>query len=309
MTTAMTVTQQKVANIRGLLEKSRKQMEMALPRHMNADRLMRVAMTSIQKTPRLLECTPQSLLGAIMQAAQLGLEPDGLLGQAYLVPYKTTVTLIPGYKGLVQLARRSGELSTIMAHVVHARDRFDFQYGLEPNLVHVPSQEEDPGPVVAVYAVAKLKDGGTQFEVMWRRQVEEIRKRSKASSDGPWVTDWDEMAKKTVLRRLCKLLPASIELQTAVSLDERAEAGISQELDILDVSTVSVDEVTGEIAEPAQISQAAIKPKALDAVVEQRGKNGPAKGKAGAEPTQTKEPLVPGTTEESFLKSDDIDWN
>lgn len=230
--TQLVPAKDKIATVRGMLEKMRDQIKMALPAHLTTDRMLRVAMTTIQRNPKLLDCTPQSLLGSIMQAAQLGLEPDGLLGQAYLVPYGKTVTLIPGYRGLMQLARRSGEISTIQAHVVNARDSFTFSYGLEPKLEHIPTQEEDSGPFVAVYAIARLKDGGSQFVVMWRRQVDAIRKRSKAGVDGPWVTDYDEMAKKTALRRLFKLLPCSIELATAVSLDERAESGLPQDLDV-----------------------------------------------------------------------------
>lgn len=224
---------QKVSTIRALMERSKGQIAMALPKHMNADRLMRVAMTSIQKTPKLLDCTPQSLMGAIIQSAQLGLEPDGILGHAYLVPYGNVCTFIPGYKGLIQLARRSGEISTIMAEVVHAKDHFEFELGLEPKLKHVPTPEEDEGEIVAFYAVAKLKDGGTQFVVMRRAAVEKIRKRSKAANNGPWVTDYEEMGKKTTLRRLCKLLPSSIELEQAIALDERAEVGLPQEIDVI----------------------------------------------------------------------------
>lgn len=237
--------QQKVANVRTLLEKSKGQIQMALPRHISLDRMLRVAMTSIQKTPKLLECNQTSLLAAIMQAAQLGLEPDGLLGQAYLVPFKTTVTLIPGYKGLLKLARNSGEISTVQAHEVYKDDHFKFSYGLEPKLEHEPNADSDMNPdnIVAFYAIAKLKDGGTQFEVMWRKQVDAIRKRSKSSNDGPWVTDYAEMGKKTVLRRLCKMLPSSIELAKAVALDEQAEAGIKQDLDtIIDISATTEEE-------------------------------------------------------------------
>lgn len=227
----------KVDNIRQLLIKSKEQMAMALPKHLPVDRMLRIAMTSIQKTPKLVDCTPVSLLGAIMQAAQLGLEPDTPLGQAYLVPFKQSVTLIPGYKGLIKLARNSGELATIQAHEVHEKDTFMFCYGMDPKLEHIPTRDENPGKVIAFYAVAKLKDGSGQFEVMWKREVDAIRKRSKASNDGPWVTDYDEMGKKTALRRLCKLLPASIELATAVALDEQAEAGIEQNLDsVLEIS-------------------------------------------------------------------------
>src|SRR6185436_8601826 len=192
-----------VKDIRGLLEQSKTQIKMALPRHLDADRLLRIAMTSIQRTPKLLECTKRSLLGAIMEAAQLGLMPDGVLGHAYLVPFRNTrnggrmeVQLIPGYRGLIDLARRSGKVESIQARVVHKKDSFDFAYGDEPFLKHRPSDEEDPGAMTAAYAVARLVGGEKAFEVMWKAQIDAIRKRSKASDSGPWVTDYEEMARK-----------------------------------------------------------------------------------------------------------------
>jgi len=236
----LVANREKVANVRHLLERSKEQIQMALPRHMHVDRLIRVALTSVQRTPKLLECDQISLLAAIVQSAQLGLEPDGVLGHAYLVPYGKEVQLIPGYKGLVMLARRSGEVSSIDARVVYAGDTFRFAFGLEPKLEHVPADDHDdetPPEVTHAYAVVRLKDGGYQFDVMTRKQIEAIRKRSRAGGSGPWVTDFDEMAKKTVLRRALKLAPMSVEAQRAVALDEMAEAGISQALgDTIDVS-------------------------------------------------------------------------
>lgn len=229
-TTQLKPMKEKVETVRDLLEKLKPQLAMALPRHMTPDRVTRIALTSILRNPDLLECTPASLAGAILQASQLGLECDGVSGQAALIPFKRQVTFIPMYKGLLNLARRSGEVSTIEARVVHAKDKFHFTFGLKPTLVHVPTQEEDAGPLVAVYAIGRLKDGGCQWEVMWKREIDAIRKQSPAGGGGPWVSHYDEMAKKTVLRRLCKLLPSSPELQVAVSLDERAEAGIPQDL-------------------------------------------------------------------------------
>jgi recombination protein RecT len=225
----------KIDNVRALLEKSKSQIALALPRHLSADRMLRIAMTSIRRTPKLASCSQQSLLGAIMQAAQLGLEPDGVLGHAYLVPFKDEVQLIIGYKGLIDLARRSGQISTIFARVVHAADQFEFSYGLDETLQHIPTRDADPGELVTVYAVARLKDGGQQFEVMTKREIDQIRAQSRAADDGPWVTHYEEMAKKTVLRRLCKMLPASVELARAVALDERADLGLPQQLeDIVD---------------------------------------------------------------------------
>jgi recombination protein RecT len=230
--------QKKVASVRKLLERFKPQMALALPRHLNPDRMLRVALTAIQRNPKLLECTQTSLLAAIMQGAQLGLETDGVLGEAHLVPYGKTVQFIPGYKGLMKLARNSREISTIFASEVYLKDTFSFAYGLDPKLDHVPSYEEEAGPIIAFYAVSKLKDGGAQFLVMWKRQVEAIRNKSagyiaakKYDKESPWETHFAEMGKKTVIRRLCKLLPSSVELQKAVALDELAEAGVDQNLE------------------------------------------------------------------------------
>jgi len=228
----------KVETVRDLLNKLKPQLALALPKHMTPDRVTRIALTSIMRTPELLECTPASLAGAILQASQLGLECDGVSGQAALIPFGKQVTLIPMYKGLLSLARRSGDISTIEVRVVHAKDKFKFKLGLKPILEHEPHTGEAPGEVIAVYAIARFKDGGIQFDVMWKHEIDAIRKRSPAGKSGPWVTDYEEMAKKTVLRRLCKLLPSSPELQTAVSLDERAELGIEQDLSVLVEGTI-----------------------------------------------------------------------
>lgn len=230
--------QQKAGTVRAMIEKCRGQIAMALPRHMTADRMIRVANTAVQRTPQLLDCEPRSLMGAVIQAAQLGLEPDGVLGHAYLIPFNNRKTgrvecqFIPGYKGLIELARRSGQISTVYAAVVHANDEWNFSFGLEPTLTHRPTPG-DPGEVVAAYAVARLRDGGAQFEWMWKREIEAVRASSRSGNSGPWVTHWEEMAKKTALRRLAKLLPTSPELARAVALEEHAEASQSQDLHLL----------------------------------------------------------------------------
>lgn len=226
---------QKVTQVRSLLEKAKPQIALALPRHLSADRMLRVAMTSVQRTPQLLACNQTTLIGAIIQAAQLGLEPDGVLGHAYLVPYGTTCQLIVGYRGLIDLARRSGQISTIFARIVHSKDQFEYAYGLTEKLEHIPTREADPGEMAFAYAVIKMKDGGVQFEVMSKREIEAIRDRSPSGKNGPWVTDAAEMWKKTVLRRVCKMAPLSVEVARAVALDERADLGLPQQLeDVVD---------------------------------------------------------------------------
>lgn len=210
--------------IRGLLEQLKPELQRALPRHITPDRLVRVALTTIRTNPRLLEASPASLMAAVMQCAQLGLEP-GILGHAYLVPFRngktgqTEVQLVIGYKGMLDLARRSGEIQTIYAHVVYERDHFEYEYGLEPKLIHRPAQGDRGAPTHA-YGVARFKDGGYQFLVMSVDEIEKHRQRSKSPNEGPWVTDWEEMAKKTVIRSMFRWLPVSVEAQKAAVIDE-----------------------------------------------------------------------------------------
>jgi recombination protein RecT len=184
----------------------------------DADRLKLVALTAFTRSPELMACEPVSVARAIVEAGQLGLEPTGLLGGAYLVPRGGKATLMVGYRGLVMLAKRSGEVQRVEARVVRERDAFEYGYGLEPWLTHVPSREPDPGDWVAAYAVIVYNHGERQFDVMTYAEIEAIRQRSSAGRSGPWVTDWPEMAKKTVLRRLLKLAPLTINV--AAKLDE-----------------------------------------------------------------------------------------
>ncbi|EAW1164300.1 recombination protein RecT [Salmonella enterica] len=198
----------------------KEQLAAALPRHMTADRMIRIATTEIRKIPELGKCNTMSFVSAIVQCSQLGLEPGGALGHAYLLPFGKNVQLIIGYRGMIDLARRSGQIASLSARVVREGDEFSFEFGLEEKLLHRPGENED-APITHVYAVARLKDGGTQFEVMTRKQIELVRAQSKAGQTGPWVNHWEEMAKKTAIRRLFKYLPVSIEIQRAVSMDEK----------------------------------------------------------------------------------------
>lgn len=221
-------------DIFGMMRVYSSEIARALPKHMNADRMARIVTTEIRRTPKLLACDAKSLFGAVIQSSQLGLEPGGGLGHAYLVPYGKECQLIIGYRGMIDLARRSGQMISLSGEAVYAKDRFEYELGLEPKLKHVPSIDEDRGPLVYVYAVAVLQGGGRQFIVMSRGDVERIKKRSKASNNGPWQTDYDAMAIKTVIRRLFKYLPVSIELQRAVVLDEAAERGEQNNAAVLD---------------------------------------------------------------------------
>lgn len=202
-------------------------MQEALPKHMDVDRLMRLTMTTIRTTPELRAADVGSLLGGVMQAAQLGLEP-GLLGQCYLLPFKnnkkgiTEVQFIIGYKGMIDLARRSGHIQSINAHAVYENDDFEYELGLEPKLKHTPTMDSDKGELIGAYAVAHFKDGGYQFEFMPKAEIEKRRTSSPGgrSKYSPWNNYYEEMAKKTVIRHMWKYLPISVEVQQQVAHDE-----------------------------------------------------------------------------------------
>lgn len=201
-----------------------------LPNHITEERMARTFLAALTQTPALLNCTPDSLMKAVMEASILGLPTDGILGHGYILPYKEKAKFIPGYRGLIDLARRSGQVNWIQARVVYEDDEFSFAYGLEPECIHKPAprNEDDTSDdkVIAFYAAAKLVTGEIVFEVMYRDDIEAIRKRSPAGRHGPWVTDWVEMGRKTVTRKLMKYLPLSTDIQAAVVSDEYAEAGL-----------------------------------------------------------------------------------
>lgn len=232
-----------------LLEKMKTEIARCLPKHLTPERMTRIALTELRKTPNLQKCDPMSFIAAIMQASQLGLEP-GILGSCYLIPFKNyktqeyECTFMPGYRGFLDLARRSGQIISLVSRSVYENDEFSYEYGLKEDIKHKPSMG-DRGKLIAVYAVAILKDGGHQFDVMSKNEVDAIRATSKSKDNGPWVTNYEEMAKKTVLRRLFKWLPCSVEMQKAVSLDEQQEIGIQNiraaasedmEIDFLDLN-------------------------------------------------------------------------
>jgi len=227
-------------------KKCEKQLKTTLPSYITPERWLSVVMRSIQKTPKLLDCTQKSLISAIFQAAQLGLECDGAMGEAYLIPYGKDVVLVPGYPGLLKLVRNTGQLSTIATGAVYEDDEFEFEYGLNPFLKHIPSSNKPGNDPVAYWCAAKLKDGSVHFEVMWPWQVNEIMEKSagyKAAKkynkkDNPWIANKAEMGRKTVLRRVTKMLPKSNDLARAIELSDQAEAGETQTIDISDFVTI-----------------------------------------------------------------------
>lgn len=248
------------------IKKMQGEIKKALPSVLTPERFTRIVLSALSTNPKLAETTPQSFLGAMMTAAQLGLEPNTPLGQAYLIPYRNKGILECqfqlGYKGLIDLAYRSGQISVIQAHTVYANDEFEYELGLEPKLRHVPCKNADKGEPVWFYGMFKTKDGGFGFEVM---SVEDVRRFAKkyskaySSSYSPWTTNFEEMAKKTVLKRALKYAPLKTEFVRGLSADETIKTEISDdmftvpnetiEVEATEINSENVDLGTGEVKE------------------------------------------------------------
>lgn len=236
----------------------------ALPSVITPERFTRMVLSALSSTPKLAECSPQSFLAAMMTAAQLGVEPNTALGQAYLLPYRNhgqmECQFQLGYKGLIDLAYRSGEVSVIQAHTVYENDVFEYELGMDPKLRHVPAKA-DRGEAVAYYAMFKTKDGGYGFEVMSVDDVQRHAQRyskSYGSGSSPWRSNFDEMAKKTVLKRALKYAPLKSDFVRGVAQDETIKAELSDEMYAVpdetvfeaegeEIDSTAVDTETGEV--------------------------------------------------------------
>jgi len=219
-----------------LMNQNRLKLQAVLPKHLGFERMAIMVTKTMVQVPKLCECSPASLLGAVMQACQLGLEIDNGLGHAYILPYynskakRLEATFIAGYKGYIDLAWRSGKVKSIRAKAVYKGDIFDYEDGLEPILKHKPLVDPDPVNLTHTYAIIELVNGGRQHEVLRRSEIDLIKALSRANS-GPWVTHYAEMAKKTALRKMLKYAPLSAEIAKVVALDEMADGNIDQGLD------------------------------------------------------------------------------
>lgn len=228
----------------------------ALPSVLTPERFTRITLSALSSNPRLQECTPQSFLGAMMTAAQLGVEPNTPLGQAYLIPFRNHGVMETqfqlGYKGMIDLAYRSGEISTIQAHVVYSNDRFSYSFGLNPTLEHIPATADRREPT-HVYAVFRTKDGGFGYDVMSMDDVRQhAKKYSKSYGNGPWQTNFEEMAKKTVLKRVLKYAPLKSDFVRQLSTDESIKTEVSEDMysvpnTYLEAEDYTVSPETGEV--------------------------------------------------------------
>lgn len=236
---------QKPASISDMIRAMTPEIKKALPSVMTPERFTRIALSAVKNTPKLAECTPLSFLSALMNSAQLGLEPNTPLGQAYLIPYKNHGQLECqfqiGYKGMIDLAYRNDRMQSIEAHTIYENDEFYYEYGLNPALRHVPTWG-DRGAIVGFYAIFHLDNGGYHFEVMSKSDVDAYADRySKAftSEYSPWKTNYEQMAHKTVLKRLLKTAPIKSDFRKAMSMDETIKENLS--IDMSEVQNVDVD--------------------------------------------------------------------
>ncbi|MEQ1526444.1 MAG: recombinase RecT [Gallionella sp.] len=262
--TAATSGANQPQNFPAMLEQYKGEIARALPKHINADRMARIALTAFRMTPKLAECDPRSVFAAVIQSSQLGLE-IGLMGEAHLVPFGSQCQLIPGYTGLMKLARNSGLVVDVYAEAVRINDKFSLKLGMERDLQHeplsapggFPASEEERGEVAGFYAVGVLKDGSRTFVAIGRAEVEKIRDGSKGyqaakkyKKDSPWDTDFAAMGLKTAIRRICKYLPKSPELATALALDDNAgRQNLTVDDAINGTFSPAVDVETGEVVQ------------------------------------------------------------
>jgi recombination protein RecT len=264
------------ASVANFIERMRPEIANALPRHMDVDRVMRLALTVVRQSEiqarktggkSLSECTPDSFAGALLTASALGLEP-GINGEAYLVPYKGECTLIIGYQGFAKLFWQHPMAKHLDAHAVHQNDAFDYGYGLAQFLRHKPAKGER-GPITHYYAVAELSTGASSFVVLTKEEVKELRGKEGPSGNIPDPQHW--MERKTVLRQLVKLLPKSANLGAAIAADEQPGSALrdmpeqiattvtrlSDPSEFDEAPPANVNTATGEVTEPAVVTPAA----------------------------------------------------
>lgn len=225
----------------------------ALPSVITPERFTRMALSALNTTPKLSECSQISFLAALMNAAQLGLEPNTALGQAYLIPYnnkgKLECQFQLGFKGMIDLLYRNDQVQSIQAHCVYSNDEFEYELGLNSKLVHKPTLK-DRGDLILVYALFKLDNNGYAFEVMSKIDIDQhAQKYSKgyASSYSPWKSNYEEMAKKTVIKKVLKYAPLKVDFLRAVSTDETIKTEIA--VDMTEVNNEPIDGDYTEIAE------------------------------------------------------------
>ena len=255
--------QARLATLKTLFEKSKGSIAAVLPKHLTPERLIKIATSAASRTPELLDCTPESVLLAVVQAGTLGLEPNTPLHHCALVPLNNKHTkrkeavLWIEYRGMCQLAYQSGEVTSIYAQTVYEHDDFDFELGTNKWIRHKYDIKKPRGEAVAYYAVVKFKFGEPDFKVLSKSEVEKIRSESMGKDSDAWVKSFDAMGEKSAIRRVLKTAPMSQDksqsLGKALEIEARNERGVAPDYsDIVDVIGETVDVVTGEVTEPTR---------------------------------------------------------
>lgn len=260
------VNTSKILDLKRLLEAKKGSIASVLPAHLTPERMIKLALVAASRNPQLLTCSPESILKALMDSSQLGLEPFTGLNQAYILPYRNKKTgtveaqFMPSYRGLIDLARRSGQIQSIEARIIHSKDKYEIEMGLNPKLIHIPKLDgKDRGEPILVYAICKLKDNAVQYEVMTMSEVERIRSFSRASNSGPWVDHYETMVVKTCLKKLLKLCPMSVDLAKAVAIDNAIESGEEIfDVDAIDPAAIA-ETASATAATPSKSDQLADK--------------------------------------------------
>jgi recombination protein RecT len=263
---------EKRSRIELTIKNNAEQLQMVLPQRYPIGKLIGTVLTAVVRNPKILICTQASIFGSIWAAATLGLDPNGLLGEGDLIPYKRKKKIpghsengvwvkdewieiyecqfLPGYRGFLKLAYNSPLVQTFTAYSVYENDKFSYSLGINQVLEHVPVTEADRGELTHVYAILRLKNGGVIFDVMTREEVDTVRLLSPNKEGNAWKQHFPEMAKKTVIRRMFKTTPISIEATRAAQLDEKVEVlNESQRNEIELINSTVFSEVANEIDE------------------------------------------------------------
>lgn len=238
----------KLGILKGLLEKSKPSISALLPKHLSPERLIRFALIAVQRQPELMDCTSTSILNCIIKASELGIETIGP-GGMWIVPFRNNktntkeATPIVDYRALMGLVRRSKEVLNIDAGVVYEKDLFEYQQGTNTSILHKRYLGKYRGEILCFYAFAKLENGEVKAEIMGKDEIDAIRSRSKAKESGPWVSDYGQMGKKTVVKRLCNYLPMNEYVIKSIELDQRLE------------EEIGIDDLVGEPVEIREIKE------------------------------------------------------
>lgn len=238
MTKAKTETQQSIqktskhlskmtANeVNSMLDGYKDQIKQALPKHITPERLIQTATTMLKDNPKLAQCSKKSFIGAVLQASILGFKPVKALGYCYFVPYKGEIQFQMGYKGYIELARRSNQIKEVYAHCVYKDDFFEYQYGLNQDLQHTPNEdvERTPQNITHVYGIAKYHGGGFNMVVLNKKEIEKLRMLSpmqKNNPTGPWKEHYDKMAMAKAIKQLSRFMPLDTDVKEAITSDEQ----------------------------------------------------------------------------------------